>query len=408
MLRRIRELLVAHALAMLLPPVTFAEALLRGRLPRRATRPPRLLFIDMRLPLPWYGAGFSRANAILRLFLETGWCVACYSIIRDTQPSEVVRADIPSAVRIVKGGRITRLSRFILGRVFAYDLILVSRRPTIERVGEVLRRIKSRNADCKVIFDFEALPPLGARSREILGNAMTRAQVESVVRGQIADVSWVDAVICNSSGDAQALQRLGRLDATAVNYLDMTAPTTADVSERKHLLFVGRLAEEDSPNVDGFIWFIREVWPTIVARLGADVRLLVVGLVGAPSVLKVKAGSVEFMGVVPDLYDVYNRAKIFVAANRVSFGVPIKVLEAAAYGLPVVTTNEVNSYLGWDNGTEILCDDAADGFAEACVRLYEDPALWRELRDRALGRIDAEGNRQRLLDVVERLVPRVT
>jgi len=362
----------------------------------------------MRLPLPWYGAGFSRANAILRVFLETGWCVACYSIIRDRQPLDVIRVDIPSAVRIVKGGRITRLRRFLLGRVFAYDLILVSRRLTIDRVGEVLKWIKSRNAHCKVIFDFEALPALGARSREVLGNAMTRAETEELVRAQIADVSWVDAVICNSLGDAEALQRLGRSDATAVNYLDMTAPTTADVSERKHLLFVGRLAEEDSPNVDGFIWFIRDVWPTVIARLGADVRLLVVGLVSAPSVLKVKAGSVEFMGVVPDLHDVYNRAKIFVAANRVSFGVPIKVLEAAAYGLPVVTTNEVNSYLGWDNGTEILCDDAADGFAEACVRLYEDPALWRELRDRALGRIDAEGNRQRLLDVVERLVPRVT
>jgi len=290
--------------------------------------------------------------------------------------------------------------------VFAYDLVLVSRRPTLEHVGEVLKWIKTRNAGCKVIFDFEALPPLGVRSRELLGNATTRAEAEDLVRAQIADVSWVDAVICNSAGDAEELRRLGRSDATAVSYLDATAPTPANFCERQHMLFVGRLAEEDSPNVDGLSWFIREVWPTIVARLGADIRLRVAGVITAPSILKLKSESIEFVGVVRDLRDLYNGAKVFVAANRVTFGVPIKVLEAAAHGLPVVTTNEVNSYLGWDNGSEILCDDVAAGFAEACIRLHEDPDLWLGIRNRALARVDAEGNRQRLRGLVDRLVGR--
>jgi glycosyltransferase involved in cell wall biosynthesis len=405
MLRRTRGFFALQGLSKLMPIVTIGEAWWRNRFPHRRTSQPRLLLIDMRLPLPWYGAGFSRANAILRLFVEAGWQVACFSMSRDRQPLDVIRADIPHSVEIIKGGRPFRLRSFLLGRVFTYDLILISRRRTVERAGDVLKWIREKNMDCKVVFDFEALPPLADRSRQVLGNAMTRTEAEDLVRAQIADISWVDAVICNSMGDARELQRLGRQDATAVNYLDVVAPTAAGFSERKHMLFVGRLTEEQSPNVDGLAWFIRDVWPIIVARLGADIRLLVVGLVAAPGILKIKTESVEFVGVVRDLHDLYNRTKVFVAANRVSFGVPIKVLEAAANGLPVVTTNEVNSYLGWENGTEILCDDAASGFAEACIRVYEDPALWRGVRDRALAKVDAEGNRQRLLDLVDRLVP---
>jgi O-antigen biosynthesis protein len=404
MRRRIRDFLALQGLAV----VTVAEAWCRERLWHRPVRRPRLLFVDMRLPLPWYGAGFSRANAILRLLLEDGWQVTCYSIMRDQPPLEVVRADIPSSVRIVEGGKKPwRLMLFLLGRVFTYDLILISRHPTFERVGKVFKWLQGKNTGCKIVFDFEALPPMGVLSRRALGNALTRADAENLVRSQIADVSWVDAVICNSMGDAKELQRLGRRDATPVNYLNVTPPTAADFSERKHMLFVGRLVEENSPNVGGLAWFIRHVWPIIVARLGQDIRLLVVGLITSPTILKLKSDSIEFVGVVGDLHDLYNGAKLLVAANRVTFGVPIKVLEAAAYGLPVVTTNEVNSYLEWRNGTEILCDDEAVGFAEACIGLYEDPLLWRKIRNQALAKVDAHGSRRRLMDLVHRLVPRI-
>lgn len=388
-----------------LEPFASAKKPVRGRAGRHGAERLRLLFVDVLLPLPWYGAGYSRANAMMRLFVEAGWDVTVCSVSSDQRPAlDIIRADIPREVEIVKAMRTAALKRFLVARAFDFDLILVSRRRSLDRSGAALRRMKTKNTECKVIFDFEALPPLGVRSREVLGKGMTLSEAEARVREQIADVDWVEGVICNSEGDAQTLQRLGRGDAAAVNYLVRTEPTAADFSERKHLLFVGRLVEEKTPNVDGFVWFVRDVWPKVVARLGCDVRLQVVGLVGAPSVLAIKDPSVEFLGVVPDLREAYNHARVFVAANRVSFGVPIKVLEAAAYGLPVVTTDEVNSYLGWDKGTEILCDDDAGKLAEACVCVYEDAPLWRTLRDRALARVDAEGSRRRLQDIAARLV----
>jgi glycosyltransferase involved in cell wall biosynthesis len=403
MVRRFLRWLVLQAVSILYPIVTTVAAWLRDNFRCREARKPRLLFIDQWLPLRWYGAGFSRANAMLRLIAESGWRVTCYPIMEDAQPASVIRADIPSSVEVVAARGGARLKLFLL----AYDLILISRSPSLECVGDALKWVKATNSQCKIIFDFEALPPFGIRSRQVLGKGATRAEIEALLRAQIADISWIDAVVCNSAGDARELQQFGRQDAVAINYLDITAPTPADFSEREHLLFVGRLAEEDSPNVDGLAWFIREVWPIIVARLGAKVRLLVAGLTTAPSILAIKSESIQLLGVVTDLHDLYNRTRLFVAANRVSFGVPIKVLEAAAHGVPVVTTDEVNWYLNWDNGSEILCADASAALADACIRLHEDPVLWRRIRDRALARVDAEGNRRRLLDLVEQLAPQV-
>ena len=357
--------------------------------------------------------------AILALTLSFGFCkntmnITCFSIEKNKVSRPAIRADIAPPIKIIKRGTATKLRRLLfgstttlrqhlLGRVFAYDVVLISRNPSIKRVGDVLKWLKVSNTNCKFIFDFEALPALGERSRQVLGNGGTREDAEAHVRAQIAEIGWVDAVICNSPGDARELQRLGRADAISVSYLDNPLVTTSGFSERKDFLFVGRLAEEGSPNVEGLNWFIDEIWPMIVARLGPEVRLLVAGLTTAPSIRAIQSESVKFLGVVRDLRSLYGCARVFVAANRVSYGVPLKVIEAAAYGVPVVTTDEINSYLDWRDGIDLLCGDEPSAFADACIRLYENSDVWQRVRASALNRIDPQGDKERLLDLIDNL-----
>jgi glycosyltransferase involved in cell wall biosynthesis len=345
---------------------------------------------------------------------EQGWIITCFSVRKNKASWRAIRADIVPSIKVVKRGTpiklrrllfgsTTTLRQYLFGRVFAYDIVMVSRYPSMQKVGPVLKWLRATNKNCKFIYDFEALPALGERSRHVLGDGGTRDDAEARVREQIAAVDWVDAVICNSPGDAHELQRLGRTDAISVCYLDSPVVTSAGFSERKDFLFVGRLAEEGSPNVDGLQWFVGEVWPTIVARLGPQVRLLVAGLATAPSIRALQSDSCQLLGVVRDLRTLYDRARVFVAANRVGYGVPLKVIEAAAYGVPVVTTDEINSYLGWRNGFDLLCGDQPSVFADACIRLYEDPGLWNKVRAEAVNRIDPQGDRKRLLDLVNSL-----
>ena len=199
---------------------------------------------------------------------------------------------------------------------------------------------------------------------------------------------------------------MGRQDAVSVSYLADPAPTGSDFSKRRDFLFVGRLMEEGTPNVDGLVWFVNDVWPSVAAKLGSDARLLVAGRASELILRALGSNSVQFLGAVPNLRSVYDQARVFVAANRVSYGVPIKVLEAAAHGVPVVTTDEVNSYLGWRSGVDILCSDELLAFAQACIRLYEDPDLWHKIRAEALKRIDQQGERKKFLSLMNGLTTR--
>ena len=90
--------------------------------------------------------------------------------------------------------------------------------------------------------------------------------------------------------------------------------------------------------------------------------------------------SVRFVGFVPDLSVVYSRASLVVLASR-SEGQSLTLLEAFAYGLPVVATSvggipEV--VLPGETGLLVEPDDAP-GFARAMKRLMGDADLRRRL-----------------------------
>ena len=58
--------------------------------------------------------------------------------------------------------------------------------------------------------------------------------------------------------------------------------------------------------------------------------------------------------------------------------------EAAAKGIPSVTTTLLATQLGWQDETQLLVADAAKDYAEQCLRLYQDAQLWERIRRSAL------------------------
>jgi glycosyltransferase involved in cell wall biosynthesis len=103
------------------------------------------------------------------------------------------------------------------------------------------------------------------------------------------------------------------------------------------------------------------------------------------------APGVEILGAVPELGDLYDAARVFVAPTRFSAGVPLKVYEAASRGVPVVATELLATQLGWEPDQELVVSAAEPAaFAAAVARLYTDEALWRLVREAALARVQRE------------------
>ena len=65
-------------------------------------------------------------------------------------------------------------------------------------------------------------------------------------------------------------------------------------------------------------------------------------------------------------------------------GTAHKIHEAAAKGLPSVTTALLAQQLGWQDGKELLVGDTPEAYAAQCIKLYQDEKLWQNIRDAGL------------------------
>jgi glycosyltransferase involved in cell wall biosynthesis len=98
------------------------------------------------------------------------------------------------------------------------------------------------------------------------------------------------------------------------------------------------------------------------------------------------------MGAVIDLTDVYSQARVFVAPTRFAAGIPLKVYDAAAHGVPTVITPILARGIGWIHERDTLVASTPEEFATACYRLHEDRGLWERIRLSALDMVRADCN----------------
>ena len=127
--------------------------------------------------------------------------------------------------------------------------------------------------------------------------------------------------------------------------------------------------------------------PLLDLRIGCDYRLFIAGRLEGCEVESLASDRVIFLGIVPDLSELYNASRIFVAPTRFAAGIPRKAHEAMAAGLPIVATGLIASQLGLEDGQGILAGDTPAGFADACSKLYSDADLWSSIREQALARV---------------------
>ena len=160
------------------------------------------------------------------------------------------------------------------------------------------------------------------------------------------------------------------------------------------MLFVGAIHDMDNPNYDGLAWFIEEVLPIIERTLRWETRLTVAGYIAPGVSLDRFKGHprVTLRGEVTDLVPLYDANRVFIAPTRFAAGIPYKVHEAAAFGLPVVATGLLARQLGWRDAEAIGAADMTDpsGFAARVVALHRDAELWERIRQSALAHVSAE------------------
>ena len=135
------------------------------------------------------------------------------------------------------------------------------------------------------------------------------------------------------------------------------------------------------PNADSVLWFYDEVFSSVKRRV-PDTRLVIVGANPPPAIRRLAEDDcVEVTGWVDDIRPAMARSTVMVVPLRGGSGMRVKILNALAMGLPVVSTSVGCEGIAVTPGRDVLVADDADAFTGQIVALFEDRQLQRRLSE---------------------------
>lgn len=218
--------------------------------------------------------------------------------------------------------------------------------------------------------------------------------------------STVKSVVAVSEIDADRMRkdyRPKRVYAipTGVD-LEYFKPTSA-TPRSSDLVFLGSM--DWMPNIDGAEWFVREILPLIRKRK-PDCSVALAGRKPTRAVLDLAArdSGIQITGTVPDVRPYLWGATASIVPLRVAGGTRLKIFESMAAGVPVVSTTIGAEGLPVEPGSQILIADDPASFADACLRLMEDPAACARMAEAAREMVAARFSWEAVSLEFERLV----
>jgi GT2 family glycosyltransferase len=360
-------------------PLLFARSIAAAR---------RILVIDDRVPFSSQGSGSPRAAYVLKQLQASGWFVTHYPLTEPFAAWRDIYDEHPAEIEFMLGGGIERFPGFLEDRAGYYDAILISRPHNMARFVEERTRHPGWYRGVGIAYDAEALFAMReVRRLDLAGTPLSDAEIRSRTLDELLLASDADSVITVNEAEAQLFRDAGFGNVHVLGHAMVPQPTEPSWQDREGFLLVGALPADDSPNVDGLFWFVREVMPKLDALIGSNYRVRVAGEPRAPALRRLNHPRVELLGRVEDLTAEYRGARVFLAPTRFAAGVPHKLHEAAARGVPSVATELLGLQLGWNHGLELLLADEPADFAAKAALLYTDERLWERLRDAALARV---------------------
>jgi glycosyltransferase involved in cell wall biosynthesis len=343
------------------------------------------------LPLPENNGGHQRSLAIARRLAELGDLVLCAyddgtadtGGLRDlgmdvravpwrVTPAGVARGVL--ATHSVSAGRFWSAAMVKAVRGAADEKPIDLLQVEYQQMVPFVRDIPAKQSILDLHNIESSLVDSYAGARGGLPAAFYRVEAAALRRTERQTIGAFDHVIVVSEQEQERLAPGARSVLVCPNGREPSAvlPPSPDPT----VAFVATMGW--APNVDAALWFGREIWPSVLARV-PGARLLLVGKDPAPAVLALADEHIEVTGTVDDVRPYLAQARVVVAPLRAGGGTRLKVMEALDVGRPLVGTSV--GCEGMDDliGRGMLIADTAPDFAATVADLLLDPARADEL-----------------------------
>ena len=361
-----------------------------------------ILILDDRVPTPEQGTGYPRAYQLLKLVAELRYKATFFPLI-NTTPWQPYTNELQQLGIEVFYGKNLNLSQFAKDRENFYDLVLVSRPHNMKNSFNIIKKFFPKST---LLYDAEALFSM----REMLKAKMRRnKKMERAAKIMMEDeldlIKKADLIITVSENEKKFI-----VEKTGLNNINIWGHPIAiknpqaSFCQRKDILFVGGFLTPETPNEDAILYFVKEIFPKIEKRLRC--RLFVIGRNPPGSVKKLSSSSIIVIDYVENLREYYEKCRVFIVPHRFSAGIPWKLHEAMAYGVPSVVSKLIAAQLNLTNGKEVLIADTGENFAKRLIKLYQDEKLWYKIQHSALGLIEETCNPKIMKNSLNQIITR--
>jgi O-antigen biosynthesis protein len=233
---------------------------------------------------------------------------------------------------------------------------------------------------------FQSIARGSANPQGMLETAKVGYEYLRALRYELRNLPRFDRVqVCSPENGNYLLSFLpslrGRIDDNRAGIATARYEFHANGREPETMLFLGSFRH--LPNQEGLNWFTKKVLPAVLERK-PRARLVIVGSEPPPlHSLPNLPDNIELRGFVEDVREPLGRYAVFVCPILSGSGMRVKLLEAFAAGIPVVSTPlGAEGLAGKDGEICALAEDPAE-FARKIVELFDDPEKARKLACRA-------------------------
>jgi O-antigen biosynthesis protein len=365
-----------------------------------------ILVIDHYVPMYDKDAGSQRMYQLLKILVDLQNNVTF--IGENLIPYEPYSSNLQKhGVEVVFMPHVTSIEQYLGESGAFFDIVIISR---AHIAGKYINAIKRFCPDAKVIFDTVDLQYLRLqRQAEIENNTDIKIEAEKSKKielnlAQICNATWVVSPM-----EQVLLQKEDpSIQVDIVSDIQISCSSKNPFLKRKNILFIGSFAHP--PNADAIRWFVKDIFPSIKSQI-PGIRLVIIGSDPPNDIQSVADDSIIVTGFVETVEPYLEESRIFIAPVRFGAGIKGKINKSMCNGLPVVTTTIGAEGMYLINRQNALISDAAEGFANHCIELYQNEDLWNELSKNSLLNIENhfsytywKGEIQRLLGKISGLL----
>ncbi|NLN79483.1 MAG: glycosyltransferase [Armatimonadetes bacterium] len=361
----------------------------------------RVLFLAHLFPLPLDSGGKIKSYHTLRI-LSSAHDVYCISYLRDEVEAQRIGElrGLCEGIEVPLKRGIGRKMSDILGSITSGRSFIISRdyRRDMHRVvQDAIRRFKPDiihidhlqmaqfvdfDGSYKIVLDNHNVESMIIRRvAETSENALVRAY---------AGLEWpklqnYELDVCRRSNlvlmvSEQDKISLHDLDSSILNV--EAVPIGVDIDHfqpvvrtpgSKTILSIGTM--HWPPNIDSMLYFYRDILPLVCDRV-PDCSLTIAGQKPVDSIRALANDPrVTVIGYVDDDRKLSSECGAFIVPLRSGSGVRVKILNALAMGLPVVSTSIGAEGLAVKSGEHLMIADSPAEFAQAVIDVLQNPEL---------------------------------